>query len=59
MPAYQLQIKQAVDDPRCPVYRQFIRRLMDVRNIHASESCGKSKIGPGTIPYWNIMLLAI
>ena len=31
MPAYQLQIKQVVDYPRCRVYRQFIHRLIDDR----------------------------
>lgn len=28
MPAYQLQIKQVVDYPRCRIYRQFVHRLI-------------------------------
>ena len=38
MPAYQLQIKQVVDYPRCRIYRQFIHRLIDDRSIRASGS---------------------
>ena len=40
MPAYQLQIKQVVDYPRCRIYRQFIRRLMEDRSIRASKGSG-------------------
>ena len=40
MPAYQLQIKQVVDYPRCRIYRQFIRHLMDDRSIRASGGSG-------------------
>lgn len=40
MPAYQLQIKQVVDYPRCRIYRQFIHRLIDDRSIRASGGSG-------------------
>lgn len=40
MPAYQLQIKQMVDYPRCRIYRQFIHRLIDDRSIRASGGSG-------------------
>ncbi len=40
MPNYQLQIKQVVDYPRCRIYRQFIRRLMDDRSIRVSGGSG-------------------
>lgn len=33
MSEYQLEIKQIVDYPRCRIYRQFIRTLMEDRNI--------------------------
>lgn len=33
MPTYQLQIKQVVDYPRCRIYRQFVRFLMEDRSI--------------------------
>ena len=39
MPEYQLEIKQVVDYPRCRIYRQFIRTLMEDRNIRL---CGCS-----------------
>ena len=40
MPAYQLQIKQVVDYPRCRIYRQFIHRLIDDRSIRVSGGSG-------------------
>lgn len=40
MPAYQLQIKQVVDYPRCRIYLQFIHRLIDDRSIRASGGSG-------------------
>ena len=40
MPAYQLQIKQVVDYPRCRIYRQFIRHLMEDRSIRVSGGSG-------------------
>ena len=40
MSIYQLQIKQVVDYPRCRIYRQFIRRLMDDRSIRVSGGSG-------------------
>lgn len=36
MPEYQLEIKQIVDYPRCRIYRQFIRTLMEDRSIRIS-----------------------
>ena len=43
MPTYQLQIKQVVDYPRCRIYRQFVRFLMEDRSIRVSG--GLSPIG--------------
>lgn len=40
MPAYQLQIKQVVDYPRCRIYRQFVHRLMADRSIRTSGGSG-------------------
>ena len=40
MPTYQLQIKQVVDYPRCRIYRQFVRFLMEDRNIRVSGGSG-------------------
>ena len=40
MPAYQLQIKQVVDYPRCRIYRQFVHRLMADRTIRTSGGSG-------------------
>lgn len=40
MSEYQLQIKQIVDYPRCRIYRQFVRTLMDDRSFRASEGSG-------------------
>lgn len=40
MPNYQLQIKQVVDYPRCRIYRQFIRRLMNDRSIRLNDGSG-------------------
>ena len=40
MPAYQLQIKQVVDYPRCRIYRQFVRFLMEDRSIRVSGGSG-------------------
>jgi len=36
MAEYQLEIKQLVDYPRCRIYRQFIRNLMEDRSIRLS-----------------------
>ena len=35
---YQLEIKQIVDYPRCRIYREFIRTLMNDRNIRTNGS---------------------
>ena len=40
MSEYQLQIKQIVDYPRCRIYRQFIRTLMEDQSFRASEGSG-------------------
>lgn len=40
MSEYQLEIKQIVDYPRCRIYRQFIRTLMEDRSIRASGGSG-------------------
>lgn len=40
MPEYQLKIQQVVDYPRCRIYREFIRHLMDDRSIRASGGSG-------------------
>lgn len=40
MPTYQLQIKQIVDYPRCRIYRQFVRFLMEDRSIRVSGGFG-------------------
>ena len=40
MPTYQLQLKQVVDYPRCRIYRQFVRFLMEDRNIRVSGGSG-------------------
>ena len=41
MPTYQLQIKQVVDYPRCRIYRQFVRFLMEDRSIRVSGGSGR------------------
>ena len=35
---YQLEIKQIVDYPRCRIYREFLRTLMQDRNIRTNGS---------------------
>ena len=40
MPEYQLEIKQVVDYPRCRIYRQFIKSLMNDRSIRVSGGSG-------------------
>ncbi|MDR2909133.1 MAG: MarR family transcriptional regulator [Oscillospiraceae bacterium] len=40
MPEYQLELKQIVEYPRCRIYRQFIRTLMDDRSIRVSGGSG-------------------
>jgi len=40
MPEYQLEIKQVVDYPRCRIYRQFIRALMEDQSIRVSGGSG-------------------
>ena len=37
---YQLELKQIVEYPRCRIYRQFIRTLMDDRSIRVSGGSG-------------------
>ncbi len=37
---YKLHIKQVVDYPRCRIYREFIRNLMQDRNIRTSGDSG-------------------
>ena len=37
---YQLEIKQIVSFPRCRIYRQFIRSLMEDRNIRTNGCSG-------------------
>jgi len=40
MSEYQLEIKKVVDFPRCRIYRQFIRTLMEDRSIRVSGGSG-------------------
>jgi len=40
MSEYQLELKQLVDYPRCRMYRQFIRTLMEDRSIRVSGGSG-------------------
>ncbi|MDR0917255.1 MAG: MarR family transcriptional regulator [Oscillospiraceae bacterium] len=40
MPEYQLELKQIVEYPRCRIYRQFIRTLMEDRSIRVSGGSG-------------------
>ena len=40
MPDYQLELKQIVEYPRCRIYRQFIRTLMEDRSIRVSGGSG-------------------
>ena len=40
MPEYQLEIKQIVEYPRCRIYRQLIRTLMEDRSIRISGGSG-------------------
>ena len=35
---YQLEIKQIVDYPRCRIYRDFLRNLMEDRDIRTNGS---------------------
>ncbi|MDL2294961.1 MarR family transcriptional regulator, partial [Ruminococcaceae bacterium OttesenSCG-928-D13] len=37
---YQLKVKQIVKFPRCRIYRQFIRTLMEDRTIRVSGESG-------------------
>ena len=39
MSEYQLEIKQIVDYPRCRIYREFIKTLIDDRNIRTNDGC--------------------
>ena len=50
MPAYQLQIKQVVDYPRCRIYRQFVRFLMEDRSIRVSGGSGLFNFTVGNSP---------
>ena len=36
---YQLELKQIVDYPRCRIYREFVRRLMNDPNFRTHGSC--------------------
>ncbi len=40
MADYQLQLKQAVDYPRCRIYRQFVQSLISDRSIRVSGGSG-------------------
>lgn len=40
MPTYQLQIRQVVDYPRCRIYWQFVRFLMEDRSIRVGGGSG-------------------
>lgn len=40
MSEYQLELKQIVEYPRCRIYRQFIRTLMEDRSIRVSGGSG-------------------
>lgn len=40
MSEYQLELKQIVDYPRCRIYRQFIKMLMQDKNIRTGGSSG-------------------
>ena len=35
---YQLELKQIVDYPRCRIYREFVRSLMEDRDIRTNGS---------------------
>ncbi len=35
---YQLEVKQIVDYPRCRIYREFLRSLMEGRDIRTNGS---------------------
>ena len=35
---YQLELKQIVDYPRCRIYREFLRSLMEDRDIRTNGS---------------------
>ena len=56
MPAYQLQIKQVVDYPRCRIYRQFIRHLMEDRSIRVS---GGSGLFCGTFDHHSLQVISL
>lgn len=40
MPEYKLELKQLVDYPRCRIYRQYIRTLVEDRSIRVSGGSG-------------------
>ena len=40
MPEYQLEIKQIVDYPRCRIYRQFVKTLIEDRSIRINGCSG-------------------
>jgi hypothetical protein len=40
MPESQLELTQIVDYPRCRIYRQYIRTLMEDRSIRVSGGSG-------------------
>jgi len=40
MSEYQLELKQLVDYPRCRIYREFIRTLMNDRSLHSRGGSG-------------------
>ncbi|MDR1630778.1 MAG: helix-turn-helix domain-containing protein [Oscillospiraceae bacterium] len=40
MSEYKLELKQLVDYPRCRIYREFIRTLMNDRSLHSTGGSG-------------------
>lgn len=40
MAEYQLELKQLVDYPRCRIYREFVRTLMNDRSLHSNGGSG-------------------
>ena len=54
---YQLEIKQTVDYPRCRIYREFIRTLMEDRNIRSFGNRPRGRVrspGPGCRCRWRV-----
>lgn len=38
MKAYQLEIKQSLDYPRCRIYREFVHSLISDRSLHVGNT---------------------